>query len=124
MRVPVPGVVVIAAILVRTAARACIWDSDTLTQERAKNPKMADAVLGQPAKSDDPTRLHERITNLETNRRENDPSWWNDLAGAHLRLGAPRAVVELLEMVVNRFPDDYGIHANLGTAYHLLGRYK
>jgi tetratricopeptide (TPR) repeat protein len=25
--------------------------------------------------------------------------------------------------VVTRFPNDYGIHANLGTAYHLLGRY-
>jgi tetratricopeptide (TPR) repeat protein len=61
---------------------------------------------------------------LEARRREEDPSWWNDLAGAHLRLGEAKVAAELLETVTNRFKDDYGIHANLGTAYHLLGRYQ
>jgi tetratricopeptide (TPR) repeat protein len=31
--------------------------------------------------------------------------------------------VKLLEPVATKFPNDYGIHANLGTAYHLLGQY-
>jgi predicted Zn-dependent protease len=49
--------------------------------------------------------------------------WWNNLAGSYLRLGKPGEAVKILEPLTNRFANDYGIHANLGTAYHLLGRY-
>jgi len=72
---------------------------------------------------EDTNRLRATIKSLEADRHENDPMWWNNLAGAHLRLNEPQAAVTLLEPVVGKFPNDYGIHANLGTAYHLLGRY-
>ena len=100
-----------------------MWDSDTLADERKARPTMAEAILGNPPDLGDPAKLRKRITELETNRRENDPAWWNDLAGAHIRLGESQKAAALLESVLTRFPDDYGIHANLGTAYHLLGRY-
>ena len=67
--------------------------------------------------------LSRRIQSLKANQRETDPAWWNDLAGAYLRIGQPREAANLLEPIISRFPDDYGVHANLGTAYHLLGRY-
>ena len=38
-------------------------------------------------------------------------------------MGQPREVVELPEPLREKFANDYGFHANLGTAYHLLGRY-
>jgi tetratricopeptide (TPR) repeat protein len=104
------------------ATHACLWDSDTLLEERLTNPKMAAAVLDAPPKPD-VRRLRARIEALRAAPRENDPAWWNDLAGAHLRLGETATAVELLEPAVRRFPDDYGVHANLGTAYHLLKRY-
>ena len=100
-----------------------MWDSDTLRDEKKARPKMAEAILGNPPDLGDPIKLRKRITDLQSNRRENDAAWWNDLAGAHIRLGESKIAAELLESVVARFPDDYGIHANLGTAYHLLGRY-
>ena len=68
------------------------------------------------------TRRHfkNRIKNLEANRDEKNSVWWNNLAGAYLRLNQPATAVKLLEPVVSKFPNDYGIHANLGTAFHLL----
>jgi tetratricopeptide (TPR) repeat protein len=102
---------------------ACIWDSDTLLQEKLKSPKLAEVILGSPPKAPDPKPLLERIQRLKASPRNEDPAWWNDLAGAHLRLGQAQEAADLLAPVVGRFPDDYGLHANLGTAYHLLGRY-
>jgi len=104
-------------------SRACIWDTDTLAQEKRKSQDMANVILGKAMEQVDSKPLRERIAKLTASPRENDPAWWNDLAGAYLRLGEAKQAAELLEKVVKRFPNDYGIHANLGTAYHLLGRY-
>lgn len=102
---------------------ACIWDSDTLGDERKKSPDMAALILGTQLQAVDANALVKRIELLKAKPRENDPAWWNDLAGAYLRLGRAQDAANLLEPVVSRFPTDYGVHANLGTAYHLLGRY-
>lgn len=114
----------VAAAILPSAAGACIWDSDTLAEERAGSPRLAEVVLGKAAHTPDAGKLRARIRQLEAEPREDDPAWWNDLAGAHIRLGETQRAVELLEPAVRRFPKDYGVHANLGTAYHLLGRYR
>lgn len=113
----------LAILYLPPTANACLWDSDTLADEKKARPTMAAAILGNPPDLGDPVKLRQRITDLQANRREHDPAWWNDLAGAQIRLGENHKAATLLESVVTRFPDDYGIHANLGTAYHLLGRY-
>ena len=105
------------------AARACIWDSDTLADEKKKSPDMAALILGTRQSASDTNVLRKRIDGLRANPRESDPAWWNDLAGAHLRLGQAQEAAGMLEPLLTRFPNDYRIHANLGTAYHLLGRY-
>lgn len=110
-------------LLLPVSSSGCLWDRDTLAQEKVKSPKLAEAILGTPVAAVKTNELRERIASLQAKRRESDPSWWNDLAGAHIRLGESTKAVTLLESVVKRFPNDYGIHANLGTAYHLLGRY-
>lgn len=102
---------------------ACLWDSDTLGQEKRASPELAAVILGNTPPSPDPRPLHERIAKLKAAPRQDDPAWWNDLAGAHVRLGNPAEAVRLLEPLLAKFPNDYGVHANLGTAYHLLGRY-
>lgn len=112
-----------ALVLLAITVPACIWDSDTLGQERVKSPKLAGVILEPAPAAPDPRPLRDRIARLRAEPREGDPAWWNDLAGAHLRLGEARAAADLLAPVVTRFPDDYGLHANLGTALHLLGRY-
>jgi tetratricopeptide (TPR) repeat protein len=84
---------------------------------------LANAIFSEPEPVD-VRELNDRIASLKANPKHDDPAWWNDLAGGYLRLGQATEAVQLLEPVTNRFANDYGIHANLGTAYHLLGRYK
>lgn len=92
--------------------------------EKLRNHDLSKAILGEKPVKEDTNQLRATIKSLEANRRENDADWWNNLAGAHLRLNEPQAAVTLLEPVIGKFPNNYGIHANLGTAYHLLGRYE
>jgi len=105
-------------------AQACRWDSDTLKDEKKQHPTLARAILEPTNEVTDVAALMARIKRLRSNPEKGDPAWWNDLAGAYLRLGQPLEAVKTLEPVTNRFSTDYGIHANLGTAYHLLRRYE
>ena len=111
------------AALLTGKARACIWDADSLAHEKSRSHDLATAILGESPAPDDPQKLHTRITDLEAHRNETSAEWWNNLAGAYLRLNQPAQAAKILEPVMGKFPNDYGLHANLGTAYHLLGRY-
>jgi tetratricopeptide (TPR) repeat protein len=104
--------------------QACMWDSTTLATEKKRHPELAKVILGETDKPEEPGLLRERIQKLNADRHENDPMWWDDLAVAHMKIGELKEAVALLESVTNRFVNDYGIHANLGTAYHLQGRYQ
>jgi tetratricopeptide (TPR) repeat protein len=111
------------AFLVGMEAHACIWDAESLSQEKSRSHDLAQTILGGKPAPEDPMPLRKRAQELEANRHETDPDWWNNLAGTYLRLNQPEAAMKLLAPVAARFPDNYGIHANLGTAYHLLHRY-
>jgi hypothetical protein len=91
--------------------------------EKHEHPTLADAILHPKTEKPDVKSLTADIQKLKANPQTNDPMWWNNLAGSYLRLGQADQAVKILEPVTNRFPNDYGIHANLGTAYHLLRRY-
>ncbi|MEO7299643.1 MAG: tetratricopeptide repeat protein [Verrucomicrobiota bacterium] len=103
---------------------ACIWDADTLDNEKKKKPEIAEVIFGTRKDTTDASQLRKRIADLKSAPREDEAAWWNNLAGAHLRLGQPQEAVNLLEPILKKFDSDYGVHANLGTAYHLLGRYQ
>jgi tetratricopeptide (TPR) repeat protein len=105
-------------------ACACIWDAQTLWHEKSRSHDLAKTILGEKPDLVDTNRLRDTIKLLEADPHKKDALWWNNLAGAHLRLNEPQAAVTILEPMVEKFPNDYGIHANLGTAYHLLGRYQ
>jgi tetratricopeptide (TPR) repeat protein len=108
---------------VHSLARACIWDSDTLSDEKKHSPTLAAAILSPETTRPDVKALRARIEKLRAVPNESDPAWWSDLSGAYLRLGEAAEAVKILEPLTNRFATIYAIHANLGTAYHLLGRY-
>lgn len=114
---------IILLLFLPLAANACIWDAQTLWREKHRSHDLAQTILDNQQTPENTNELRATIKTLEANRRENDPVWWNDLAGTYLRLNQPERAVKLLEPLLQKFPNDYGIHANLGTAYHLLGRY-
>ena len=105
-------------------AGACIWDAQSLSHEKSRTHDLAQTILGESQIQENTNQLRARLKELEANRKESDVNWWNNLAGTYLRLNQSQDAVNLLEPVVGKFPEDYGIHANLGTAYHLLGRYQ
>lgn len=105
-------------------ASACIWDSQSLSHEKERSHDLAQTILGESQIQENMNQLGVTLKELETSRKEGDVNWWNNLAGTYLRLNRPQDAVNLLEPVAAKFPDDYGIHANLGTAYHFLGRYQ
>ena len=106
-------------------AQGCINDSLTkpLFQEKWQHPSLAEAILHPTIEKPNVKELTDRLRALQAKPDTNNPAWWNDLAGAYLRLGKPADAAKILEPITNRFAGDYGLHANLGTAYHLLGRY-
>lgn len=114
---------VLIALGVQNLGRACIWDSDTLSDEKKHSPTLAKAILSPESATIDAQELNRRIQKLRAAPNENDPAWWGDLSGAYLRLGQAEQAVKMLEPLTNSFATNYAIHANLGTAYHLLGRY-
>ena len=114
---------IILLLFLPLAANACIWDAQTLWREKHRSHDLAQTILDNQQTPENTNELRATIKTLEANRRENDPVWWNDLAGTYLRLNQPEKAVKVLEPLLQKFPNDYGIHANLGTAYHLLGRY-
>jgi tetratricopeptide (TPR) repeat protein len=115
---------ILFVVFFQLTSTACIWDAESLSREKSRSHDLAQTILGAPQVSEDTNKLQTRIKDLEANRQEHDPNWWNNLAGAYLRLNESQKAVDLLEPVAEKFPNDYGIHANLGTAYHLLGRYQ
>ncbi|HZQ46027.1 MAG TPA: tetratricopeptide repeat protein, partial [Verrucomicrobiae bacterium] len=123
MRFPIWSVLVWVFLGFCSPTQACINDSKTLSAEKRQHPSLAQAILSPKIEQPDVKSLTEDIQKLNSNPKTNDPAWWNDLAGAYLRLSRPTEAVKILEPLTNRFANDYGIHANLGTAYHLLGRY-
>lgn len=115
---------VIALIGSAPVAIGCINDSFVRALEGAASPDLKMAVEGKLSSGPTREEVTARLSELEKNPRQLDPRWWNDLAGAHIRLGNLERAVEILSPLVSRFRGDYGVHSNLGTALHLLGRYK
>ena len=110
-------------VLTTIPACGCIWDADTLSHEKSRSKDLASAILDNAPAPDEPEKIRARIAELNAHKDETNPEWLNNLAGAYLRLNQPAEAVKILEPVAAKFTNDYGVHANLGTAYHLLSRY-
>ena len=103
---------------------ACIWDATTLEEEKSRRHDLAEVILGGTKTNFNSVELLARLDGLQKSPRTNEVDWWNNLAGTYLRLGkAVQAALEL-EEIKDRFPNDYAVHANLGTAYHLMGKFE
>ncbi len=97
----------------------CMWDYDTLLQERARFPETLELITGKfPRHSDAFYRW--RIDDREAKRDSapDDPRILDDLAVAWSKLGDHAKAIELMEEKETRFPGLYETAANLGT-FHI-----
>lgn len=113
----------ILGALAGTTVLACIWDARTEREEKRSHPDLAAIILHAGKQRVIDPEIKREIERLKNNPQPEEIEWLNNLAGAYLRLGQPEEAVRLLEPVREKFSDNYGLHANLGTAYHMLGWY-
>ncbi len=110
-------------------ALACMWDYDTLHEERSRFPSVLELIVGYyPQHSDE---LYEwRIGDRERKLAGLDPAdaatlpLRDDMAVAHDELGRPEAAIALMQRSLEIAPDRYETHANLGTFYIHNGEYE
>ncbi len=95
---------------------ACLWDSETLEQERTKFPGTLEVMTGffprhSPAFYQ--WRLEDRLSKLAADP-DND-QWLDDVAVSYEKLGQHSEAIEIAESQLQRSPDRYETLANLGT---------
>lgn len=116
----------LACILAAPAiAFACLWDHDTLKQERARFPSVLELITGKFLRhskdfyewriKDRKQKLAEDPTNL---------AYHDDLAVAYQKTGQQALAIETMLAKEKLSPDLYETHSNLGTFYILAGDFE
>lgn len=101
----------------------CLWDYDTLAQERSRFPSALELVTGKfPRHSDDYYRW--RIEDREARRAagESSPELFDDIAVAHDKLREHQRAIALMKEKESLFPGLYETAANHGTFLIHAGR--
>ena len=88
-------------------------------------------LIAVPANEKTPTgplreQYLEAVSHLEkqAKTRSLKPEEVADLGALHVRLGQPGKAVEILRKAQREYPNDFRIHANLGTAWQIQGDLK
>ena len=113
--------ILISLVSLSTLA-ACLWDYDTLAQERAKFPTALELIAGKfPRHSPEfyQWRIDDRLAKLE--QGDDKPEYYDDLAVAYDKLKQNDKAIEWMLLKKEKFNTDndvkYKTAANLGTFY-------
>ena len=80
-----------------SAAAPCLWDYDTLKQERARFPTALELITGQfPRHSDSYYRWRIEDRSARMAAGEKTPEMFDDLAVAHSKLGDDKRAIEIM----------------------------
>lgn len=115
-RPPRLAIVLLAILVVPAAAVACLWDYDTIRDERRGLPGIAEVLAGKWEKHS--AFFYEnrvaRMTSLIAKEPANWPAYDN-LAVALEKLGRPDEAIVVMRQKDGLNPGQYTTHANLGT---------
>lgn len=119
-------VLLLSALLVLpSVSLACIWDYDTLKQERERFPGIIELITGKFLRHSPEFyewRIQDRLIKLK-----NDPNnleWHDDLAVAYQKTGKTDKAIELMLAKEKIKPGVYETYSNLGTFYILNGEFE
>ena len=106
-------------------ASACLWDRDTLDQERRRFPSILELITGHFLRHS-PEFYQWRITDRERQLQAKPDaiSLYDDLAVAHEKLGNYQKAIDLMLEKDRLKPGQYETSANLGTFYLHSGQYE
>ena len=109
-------VVSVLTCLVSTAAVACLWDTDTLQQERERFPNVLELITGKFLRHSKPFyqwRIADRLKRIQSD--PDDLTLYDDLAVAYDKTGQHERAIETMLKKDAIQPDLYETEANLGT---------
>ncbi|MBT4692591.1 MAG: hypothetical protein HOB73_04535 [Planctomycetaceae bacterium] len=115
-------IAMVVVLLTISTAMACLWDTDTLVQERAKFPSTLELIAGKfPRHS--PAFYQWRIADRQAKLDSGDDqaSYYDDIAVAYDKLRQDDQAIEWMHKKATKFNDSadvrYKTAANLGTFY-------
>jgi tetratricopeptide (TPR) repeat protein len=111
--------------LLPSAARACLWDSDTLRDERRGLPGIAEVLAGRWERHS--AFFYEDRAKRAAATVEREPTnlaAWDDLAVAYEKLGQVDRAIETIERKAALKPGEYTTEANWGTFLVHRGDYE
>ena len=109
--------VIVLALLLPSICQACLWDSDTLEQERYRFPEVHELIVGDFVRHSEAYyrwRIEDRLAKpLE----ERTPMDYDDIAVSYDKLGQQDKAIEAIHEKIRRFSSQsvYESEANLGT---------
>ncbi len=118
-------VVLVFVLAVPVTAWACLWDYDTLRQERARFPAALELITGKFLRHSEEFyawRIQDRLAKLKA-----DPTnlgYHDDLAVAYQKTGQHAKAVETILAKEKIKPGLYETYSNLGTFYILAGDFE
>ena len=116
---------VLATVVSAASAVACLWDTETLLEERSAMPSVLEMIVGKFARHSPAYyewRIEDRLGKLKQDP-END-RWLDDLAVAYEKLDRHDEAIEVAHQQLARNPDRYESLANLGTFLIHSGQFE
>ncbi len=114
----------IACVLLAMPASiyACLWDYDTLRQERSRFPSTLEVITGKFLRHSPEFyqwRVQDRTKKLEAD--PNNLAYLDDLAVAYHKLGQHDKAIEIMQRKDKISPNLYETEANISTFYFFAG---
>jgi tetratricopeptide (TPR) repeat protein len=112
-------------LLTPAVALACLWDSDTLKQERYHFPETLELVTGKflrHSKEFYEWRIQDRVAKLKSEPK--NLTYLDDLAVAYEKVGDHDKAIETILKKEEIQPGIYETYSNLGTFYILTGEFE
>ena len=97
-------------------ASGCLWDSDTLQQEKVRYPTTLEIIAGSFLRHSDSFyawRIADRLKAMKAGN--SSPEIYDDIAVAMDKRNMPRSAIEMMHKKDRLFPGLYETYANLGT---------
>ncbi|MBA60813.1 MAG: hypothetical protein CMJ76_00440 [Planctomycetaceae bacterium] len=106
-------------ILFVSTAAACLWDTDTLSEEMSESPNAIELVTGAFPRHSEAFyrwRIEDRQAKLE--QGDDEPLHYDDIAVAFDKLDQHEEAIQWMKHKQEKYPDKYETYANLGT-FHI-----
>jgi tetratricopeptide (TPR) repeat protein len=108
--------------LLPSASFACLWDYDTLKQERSRFPDTLEIITGKFLRHSPEFyewRIKDRLEKLK--RDPKNAAYHDDLAVAYAKTGQYAKAIATMEALERIVPGRYETYSNLGTFHFLAG---